>query len=347
MSSEFDFVMRLLAMGAALLLLATLMVGPSRPAMKVALAGLLSGAICYLLNATRLIDPWRMADRLVDLVSLMTPYWTWVFAALLFDRKLPRPLLFLLPLLYLIFWYCAHFITPLHKPAFVAIHLLSLLLIAHLVFFALSGRNDDLIEKRRWIRLFLPLAVGLQAGGILVYELIIGVRADDFAIQSVSGLLIFVIIMAAGMALLVSEPDLLVAQDGEAADDDAPPPSPLRLSPSEAVLNDKLTAAMADGYYRTPGLTIDALATHLGSAEHRLRALINRRLGHRNFSSFLNGYRIAEACEKLADRDLVDMPILTIAMDLGYNSLPTFNRAFRAETGTAPSDFRRDAIGRN
>ena len=29
----------------------------------------------------------------------------------------------------------------------------------------------------------------------------------------------------------------------------------------------------------------------LGTPEHRLRALINRKLGHRNFSSFLNGYR--------------------------------------------------------
>jgi AraC-like DNA-binding protein len=32
-------------------------------------------------------------------------------------------------------------------------------------------------------------------------------------------------------------------------------------------------------------------------------------------------------------------------MDLGYNSLPTFNRAFRSETGTTPTEFRRKAIG--
>jgi len=49
----------------------------------------------------------------------------------------------------------------------------------------------------------------------------------------------------------------------------------------------------------------------------------------------------------LADRELVNLPILTIAMDLGYNSLAPFNRAFRAETGVTPSDFRKTAIDQN
>ena len=92
---------------------------------------------------------------------------------------------------------------------------------------------------------------------------------------------------------------------------------------------------------RFPGLTIAALAAELDTPEHRVRALINRRLGYRNFSAFLNRHRIAEAREKLVEKESVDLPVLTIAMDLGYNSLATFNRAFRAETGTTPSDYRR------
>jgi len=98
---------------------------------------------------------------------------------------------------------------------------------------------------------------------------------------------------------------------------------------------------MDGGFYREPGLTIASLAAHLDTPEHRLRALINQRLGYRNFSAFLNHYRIAEAKELLVDRNKIDLPVLTIAMDLGYNSLPTFNRAFRSVTGTTPSDFRR------
>ena len=103
---------------------------------------------------------------------------------------------------------------------------------------------------------------------------------------------------------------------------------------------------MEERYYRTPGLTIATLADHLEVPEHRLRALINKRLGHRNFSAFLNGLRIAEAREILAEKTQVDTPVLTIAMDLGYNSLATFNRAFRAESGTTPTDYRREKLGK-
>ena len=47
--------------------------------------------------------------------------------------------------------------------------------------------------------------------------------------------------------------------------------------------------------YRQEGLTIGRLAEQLGTQEYRLRRLINRRLGYRNFNEYLNDYRIREA----------------------------------------------------
>jgi AraC-like DNA-binding protein len=35
------------------------------------------------------------------------------------------------------------------------------------------------------------------------------------------------------------------------------------------------------------------------------------------------------------------VPILTLALDLGYASLSPFNRAFKAHTGLTPSEYRR------
>nr|QQZ51016.1 AraC family transcriptional regulator [Phenylobacterium glaciei] len=78
-----------------------------------------------------------------------------------------------------------------------------------------------------------------------------------------------------------------------------------------------------------------------GAAEYRLRRLINSDLGQRNFNAYLNGYRIDETKAALADRGQDSVPILTIALDAGFNSLGPFNRAFRAETGMTPTDFRR------
>jgi len=162
-------------------------------------------------------------------------------------------------------------------------------------------------------------------------------------VHEVNAGLIFALVLFTGLVLLKTDADLLLAT----AKKNPEPPEKSQLTASETVLNEKLVAAMRDGHYHEAGLTIQSLARHLGSPEHRLRALINQKLGHRNFSSFLNGYRISEAKQKLADRELVDLPIPTIAMDRGYNSLAPFNRALRAETGVNPSDFRKSAIDQN
>src|SRR5438552_1538719 len=99
--------------------------------------------------------------------------------------------------------------------------------------------------------------------------------------------------------------------------------------------------------YRREGLTIGALSAELGVPEYRLRQLINEGLGHRNFNAFLNRYRIEEAKAALADPEQKEVPVLTIAMDTGFQSIGPFNRAFKAATDLTPSEFRRLAVANN
>jgi AraC-like DNA-binding protein len=99
--------------------------------------------------------------------------------------------------------------------------------------------------------------------------------------------------------------------------------------------------------YRQEGLTIAALAARLDLPEHRLRQVINEGLGHRNFNAFLNRYRIDEAKAALSDPSQREVPVLTIAMDAGFQSIGPFNRAFKADTGVTPTEFRRDALARS
>ncbi len=81
----------------------------------------------------------------------------------------------------------------------------------------------------------------------------------------------------------------------------------------------------------------------LGLPEYRLRQLINRKLGFRNFSDFLNARRIAVAKEELRDRNKRSVRISSIAFDLGYTSLGPFNRAFKEATGMSPRAWRDQA----
>jgi AraC-like DNA-binding protein len=98
--------------------------------------------------------------------------------------------------------------------------------------------------------------------------------------------------------------------------------------------------------YRREGLTIGALAAMLSLPEYRLRQVINEGLGYRNFNAFLNRYRIDEAKAALADPNQKDVPVLTIAMDAGFQSVGPFNRAFKADAGVTPTEFRRLALAK-
>lgn len=343
MEIHVDTVIRLMAMGAGVLLLLLLMLGEVRNALKLPLAGMIVGGVLYLFNSSNSMGVGSPFFEPLDLISLTTPFWLWVFAHRLFDRELPRYSIIPIAIAYISGWFAVHFVPGTGLAGFYLNHITSLILVGHIIYLCLSGLGDDLVYRRRLVRIYLPILIGMQSAGILIYEMIYGTQDASPLVQSINASLIFILFILGGLAMLRADSDLLLKTDLEKSESK----DTVDLSASETVLHEKLTCAMGEGAFREAGLTIRSLAQQLGTPEHRLRALINRKLGHRNFSSFLNGYRISEAKKKLADRDAVDLPILTIAMDLGYNSLAPFNRAFRAETGQTPSDFRKEAIDQN
>jgi AraC-like DNA-binding protein len=127
-----------------------------------------------------------------------------------------------------------------------------------------------------------------------------------------------------------------------------PPEGENKLTAIEPELLRRLQRLMTiERAYRREGLTIGSLSAELGVPEYRLRQLINEGLGHRNFNAFLNSYRIEEARAALADPGQEQVPVLTIAMDTGFQSIGPFNRAFKAATDLTPTEFRRLALAKN
>ena len=61
---------------------------------------------------------------------------------------------------------------------------------------------------------------------------------------------------------------------------------------------------------------------------------------HLLYNSGVQRYWLAGAKADLADPGQNEVPILTIALDTGFQSIGPFNRAFKAETGMTPSEFR-------
>jgi len=80
----------------------------------------------------------------------------------------------------------------------------------------------------------------------------------------------------------------------------------------------------------------------LGVHTHKLRNFINQTLGHENFSTYTNTFRIQAIKTAFINPENNHIPILTLAMQYGFNSLSPFNRAFKAIEGITPSEFRQN-----
>ena len=99
-----------------------------------------------------------------------------------------------------------------------------------------------------------------------------------------------------------------------------------------------LKLLMNDGFYRRESLALKHLAKEMALPEYRVRAVINKELGYRNFNDYINQLRIAEAGDRLVSEP--DTPILNIALDIGYRTLSSFNRAFKEIFEQSPTAYR-------
>jgi AraC-like DNA-binding protein len=199
---------------------------------------------------------------------------------------------------------------------------------------AWRGRDGDLVEVRRRIRPRLVAAVGIYVIIIAIVEIaVFNYHAPIWAARSVgSSIAIITLIFCAAM-FGMRQRDLFGALPKSTT---SPLPHPV-----DSALTDRLLTLMRiEMPHRDEAMTISKLAALLGEQEYRLRRHINGALGHRNFASFLNGYRLSEVKAALSDPTQKEVPIITIALDAGFGSLGPFNRAFREAEGMTPSEYR-------
>jgi AraC-like DNA-binding protein len=244
---------------------------------------------------------------------------------------------------------------PLGDAVGAAFSLSSLAFAALAVGQTLLGWRVDLVEGRRQLRVFV-------VGGTAGYIAIIGIA--ELALRGGPPPAIASAVNAAGlvaMSSVIAWRLLRIAGDGlfrepragraEAAGAtgvaiDALGDTGGEVGPDPRLLQSLERLMISERIYRQEGLTIGALALKLGLPEYRLWQLINQGLGYQNFNAYLNHYRIEEAKAALADAAQAKVPVLTIAMDAGFQSLNPFNRAFKAETGLTPTEYRRSKLGR-
>lgn len=92
-----------------------------------------------------------------------------------------------------------------------------------------------------------------------------------------------------------------------------------------------------DALHRDTELNLRRLARRLGVPDRSVSQAVNRTQGM-SVSQYVNGFRIKDACEILAQ---TDQTILQVSMAAGFLTKSNFNREFLRVTGQTPSGWRK------
>jgi len=220
------------------------------------------------------------------------------------------------------------------------------------VLFASWG--NDMVEARRRLRFGILLSSVALVWALISNNFGVGAPAFRLFVLNIAMIGLFILLFR-GNSEIWGRP---VLDDGLVVDGAVLEPTPIELNksvepvPSELEekkadkqLQDlnKLIELMATGIYRREDVSLKILAEELKLPEYRVRAVINQNMDYRNFNEFIHDYRIKEAAERIQNEQ--DTPISNIALDVGYRSLSSFNRAFKKIMETTPTDYREQESG--
>ncbi|QHT68559.1 helix-turn-helix transcriptional regulator [Rhodocytophaga rosea] len=111
--------------------------------------------------------------------------------------------------------------------------------------------------------------------------------------------------------------------------------------PDQQILLNRILAFFTEHKpYFQPTFTLDQFARNMGTNRFYISQVINERTG-KNFSDFLNAYRIEEAKRILTDPKKSHYSVVGAGYEAGFNSKTAFNTAFKKLTGYTPGEFRK------
>ena len=111
-----------------------------------------------------------------------------------------------------------------------------------------------------------------------------------------------------------------------------------KLSEEERDLAEKIENLMQfEKVYQEPTYSRADLARECEASETLISRVINIHF-QKSFPQLMNEYRIEDAKRLLLETSAT---IKTVSKDVGFNSLPSFNRVFKEVTGQAPSQYRK------
>ncbi|MGJ8681659.1 helix-turn-helix domain-containing protein [Paraglaciecola sp.] len=210
--------------------------------------------------------------------------------------------------------------------------IIELFLIIHALLVAVKTWQADLVQDRRYIRGSVVVFSAMYILLVIVSEQLFNL--DWVWLDTVKFLLLLTLITTVNFVLFSLKDDVLFHSPNTHG-------SPIKPNKAQSLeLQRIINCMLTEKFYQNEGVTISLLSRHLSIQEYKLRQLINGELEYRNFNDFLNYYRIKEVTDNLSKAENSHIPVLTLALDSGFRSLSSFNKAFKNTHGITPTEFR-------
>ena len=109
----------------------------------------------------------------------------------------------------------------------------------------------------------------------------------------------------------------------------------------DTTLAREITTLINEGsLYLQANLKVADIARSLDVPEYRVSRALKSQITDKNFNQYINSLRIEHAKSLLANPENQGWSVLVISLESGFASIGPFTRAFKAETGQTPNQFR-------
>lgn len=108
----------------------------------------------------------------------------------------------------------------------------------------------------------------------------------------------------------------------------------------DVIYNKVFTMVVTEQQFKNPNLTLKLLSKRLNVSTQVLSMVINKQY-KTNFNNFINHYRIEESIAMFRNKEFDNLTIASIAFEVGFNSISSFNTSFKKETGKTPLALRK------
>ncbi len=299
-------------------------------AIKITGVGFCAGVVGYA------VESFASGNFAIFMISCMTLGFLWPFVALIFGISVSRWLL-VLPGALMMGSFLLRYFAP--SDAQLVCSFVQNIIeagIGCLVLYAVwRSEDDDLDSERRRIRRPFMAIIGVYVIALALFDFVADEGSRWIPVLISDEVLTTALAVIGALIFTLPRSSLLTAP--------SKPLASVEAAPDEQLLTRLDHEMVTNQAWREEGLTVGGLADRLDVPEHRLRPVINQRLGYRNFAAFINSHRLEEVKRRLVDPEHAKETIASIAYECGFGSLGPFGRAFKAETGMTPTAFRNQA----